>query len=78
MSVFVPIGVIAVTLIIICAIRYTNKDVDVSPNSGRNTLHRIPFEGHTYIHFRNHWSSSGDSFIHDPGCECLKKEPIKT
>jgi hypothetical protein len=35
---------------------------------------KIEFEGHTYIHLRNYWSSSGDKFIHDPGCKCIKEE----
>lgn len=35
-------------------------------------LETIQYNGHTYIHFHNMWNHAGDSFIHDPGCECLK------
>lgn len=36
-------------------------------------LKQISFNGHTYIHMNCKWNHAGDAFLHDPGCECLKK-----
>lgn len=36
------------------------------------TMEIIEFHGHTYVHYRNHWTSVGDAFFHDPDCPCIK------
>ena len=41
--------------------------------SSMKTMEIIEFHGHTYVHYRNHWSSAGDAFLHDPDCPCIKK-----
>lgn len=40
----------------------------------RRYLKKIEVDGHTYIHLKNIWNSSGDNFLHDPGCKCFQKE----
>ena len=40
--------------------------------SSMRTMEIIEFHGHTYVHYRNHWSSAGDAFLHDPDCPCIK------
>lgn len=37
-------------------------------------IRKFSFENHSYIFIRNTWSCSGDSYLHDPNCQCLNKE----
>jgi len=34
---------------------------------------KIEFEDHTYVYLVNSWNSAGNSFLHDPGCVCMKE-----
>ncbi len=42
--------------------------------TGLRQIEIIEFRGHTYIHYRNLWTSSDSGFIHDPDCECKKNK----
>jgi len=37
-------------------------------------LTKIEFEGHSYVYLKNTWNAAGDSFLHDPGCKCIKQK----
>jgi hypothetical protein len=34
----------------------------------------IKFNGHTYVHLKDHWSNGGNAFLHDPDCSCFYEE----
>jgi len=36
------------------------------------TMEIIEFQGHRYVHLRNHWNAAGSAFFHDPDCPCIK------
>lgn len=50
------------------------KTLKVEELPSSNSLHKIEFEGHTYIYLINKWNYAGNSFLHDPGCVCQNKK----
>lgn len=37
------------------------------------TFYKLFFSGHTYVYFRFHANSAGNSFVHDPDCGCVAR-----
>lgn len=69
---FVPIILLILALFYFCTFdKFKLKPAHIAP--GR-FFEKVEFENHSYVYLRNKWNAGGDQLLHDPDCQCLRKQ----